>query len=409
MSAVCCQHRSLLIVAAMTDAYHDVIIIGGGIHGAGVAQAAAARGYSVLLLEKSAIGSATSSKSSKLIHGGLRYLETFQFGLVKECLQERTLLLKNAPDLVKLAPFYIPIYRQTRRRPWQIHLGLQLYRALSGFNTDSSFIKLNHQQRSALNDLKQKNLQVIYQYYDAQTDDVALTKAVLHSAQKLGAEVLMPASFESAELHRENCHVQVSVDGRSQSFSCAVLVNASGAWANKVLQTCSPALNGLTVDFVQGTHIIIDEVAKPGVFYLEAPQDRRAVFVIPWKGRCMIGTTETIFRGDADSVTPLADEKRYLLDVYNHYFLAEKNEVDIVDAFAGLRVLPRASGMPGKRRRDTLFLVNSEKTPRLITLYGGKLTAYRATAEKVMQRVHASLPQRQSRGDTRALKLQPVE
>jgi len=393
----------------MTETYYDVIVIGGGIHGAGVAQAAAAKGHSVLLLEKSAIASATSCKSSKLIHGGLRYLETFQLGLVKECLQERTLLLKNAPDLVKLVPFYIPIYKQTKRRPWQIQLGLQIYRALSGFNVDSSFTRMNRRQWSALNDLNQENLQVIYQYYDGQTDDVALTKAVLHSAQKLGAEILMPASFESAEVHRDNCHVQVSIEGKPRMFSCAVLVNASGAWANQLLKRCSPALNGMEVDLVQGAHIIIDDVAKHGVFYLEAPQDKRAVFVIPWKGRSMVGTTETIFRGDVGSVSPLADEKRYLLDIYNHYFQSAKNETDIVDAFAGLRVLPQVSNAPGKRRRDTLFLVNDENMPRLITLYGGKLTAYRSTAEKVMQRVQVSLPQRQLRDDTRNLMLKPVE
>ena len=393
----------------MAEAYYDIIIIGGGIHGAGVAQAAAAHGYSVLLLEKSAIGAGTSSKSSKLIHGGLRYLETFQFGLVKECLRERTLLLRNAPELVKLLPFYIPIYRHTSRRPWQIHLGLQLYRALSGFNRDSGFIKLDVQRWQSLNGLDQDGLQSVYQYYDAQTDDAALTNAVLHSAQQLYAEVLVPAAFQSAELHQHGCDVHVTTEGKEQNYSCAVLVNAAGAWVNEVLKNCTPQMRTLGVDHVQGTHVVINDAAKAGVFYLEAPQDRRAVFVIPWQGQCMIGTTETIFHGDVNNVKPLAEEIRYLLDTYNHYFVPRKEAPDIIDSFAGLRVLPRTSGAPTKRVRDTLLLTNSDNKPRLITLYGGKLTAYRATAEKVIQHLHRSLPHRKPRADTRSLPLQPVE
>lgn len=393
----------------MIEMYYDVIVIGGGIHGAGVAQAAAAHGYSVLLLEKTAIGSATSSKSSKLIHGGLRYLESFQFGLVKECLQERALLLRNAPELVKLIPFYIPVYRDTRRRPWQIHLGLRIYRVLSGLDRDARFAKLNTQRWQSLNGLVLDELQAVYQYFDAQTDDIALTRVVLHSAQQLGAEVLLPAAFQHAELHQQGCQVQVSMQGETQSYSCAVLVNAAGAWVNEVLQNCTPRLTGLRVDHVQGTHIVINEAAKSGVFYLEAPQDKRAVFVMPWKGQCMIGTTETLFTGDVNNVRPLPEEKRYLLDVYNRYFNSDRKESDIVDAFAGLRVLPRTSGAATGRARDTLFLTDTDYKPRLISLYGGKLTAYRATAEKVIQRIRGSLPQRTPRGDTRALKLRPVE
>jgi glycerol-3-phosphate dehydrogenase len=393
----------------MAEAYYDIIVIGGGIHGAGVAQAAAAHGYSVLLLEKSEIGAATSSKSSKLIHGGLRYLETFQFGLVKECLHERALLLRNAPDLVKLLPFYIPIYQYTRRRPWQIHLGLQLYRSLSGFDRNSGFVKLDSQRWQSLNGLDKDGLQAVYQYYDAQTDDAALTNAVLHSAQQLDAEVLVPATFQSAELHQHGCDVHVTTRGQEKSYSCAVLVNAAGAWVNEVLKNCTPQIRTLGVDYVQGTHVVINEAAKAGVFYLEAPQDRRAVFVIPWQGQCMVGTTETIFHGDANNVKPLAEEIRYLLDIYNRYFVPAKEAPDIIDSFAGLRVLPRTSGAPSKRVRDTLLLTDSDNGPRLITLYGGKLTAYRVTAEKAIQCVHRSLPHRKPRADTRSLPLQPIE
>ncbi|HEY5603172.1 MAG TPA: FAD-dependent oxidoreductase, partial [Gammaproteobacteria bacterium] len=379
------------------------------IHGAGVAQAAAAHGYSVLLIEKSAIGAATSGKSSKLIHGGLRYLESFQLGLVKECLRERALLLKNAPELVKLLPFFIPIYQRTTRRPWQIGLGLQLYRWLGGFNQDSRFRKLDPRQWPSLDGLLQDDLQAVFQYYDAQTDDIALARAVTQSAQQLGAELLLPAAFENAVIQPRGCELNVCVNGNQRAYSCAVLVNAAGAWINEILRHCSPQPSLLEVDHVQGTHIIINEPAKSGVFYLEAPQDRRAVFVMPWKGQCMIGTTETVFHGDVGDVRPLAGEKNYLLDTFNYYFSTPKAQSDIVSAFAGLRVLPRAPGSHFKRARDTLLLTNAASTPRLISIYGGKLTAYRSTAEKVIQRMRNSLPQRKPRGDTRSITLQPAE
>ncbi|WP_455208601.1 glycerol-3-phosphate dehydrogenase/oxidase [Kaarinaea lacus] len=393
----------------MAEAYYDIIVIGGGIHGAGVTQAAAANGYSVLLLEKSAIGSETSSKSSKLIHGGLRYLESYQFQLVRECLKERAILLHNAPELVKLIPFYIPIYQHTTRRPWKISLGLQLYRLLDGFNKESRFRKLTSQQWQSRNGLIQTGLQTVYQYTDAQTDDVALTKAVLQSALQQGAEVLLPASFESAEIHQHACEVQISMGEKKLNYKCAVLVNAAGAWVNEILNKCSPTQHKLEVDNVQGTHIVVNEPAKSGVFYLEAPQDQRAVFVMPWKGQCLIGTTETLFNGDLNDVRPLAAEKHYLLDTYNYYFLDTKGEADIVDAFAGLRVLPRTSGKLFTRARDTQFLTNVQNKPRLISLYGGKLTAYRATADKVIQKMRDSLPQRKARSNTRSLMLLPVK
>jgi glycerol-3-phosphate dehydrogenase len=256
--------------------------------------------------------------------------------------------------------------------------------------------------------LIQTDLQAVFQYYDAQTDDIALTNAVLRSAQQLGAEVLLPAAFENAVIHQDQCEVRVAAGGKIRAFSCAALVNAAGAWVNEILRNCSPRQFPLEVDYVQGTHIVINEPAKPGVFYLEAPQDQRAVFVMPWKGLCMIGTTETVFNGDAENVSPLAAEKRYLLSAYNHYFSAARTESDIVSAFAGLRVLPRDSNTPFKRARDTLLVTNTEYKSRLISIYGGKLTAYRSTAEKVMHRLRGSLPSRKLRGNTRSLALQPA-
>src|SRR6185436_2703518 len=171
---------------------YDLLIIGAGIHVVGVAQAAAAAGYSVLVLEKTALAAGTSSKSSKLIHGGLRYLETGQLRLVRESLREREILLRVAPELVHLVPFYIPVYRRTRRRPWQITVGLSLYAALGGFTSANRFARLARDEWAALDGLETRALQAVFRYHDAQTDDAALTRAVMRSAQSLGAELKMP-------------------------------------------------------------------------------------------------------------------------------------------------------------------------------------------------------------------------
>src|SRR5271167_4239880 len=150
---------------------YDVIIIGGGIHGAGVLQAAAAAGFRALLIERRALASGTSSRSSKLIHGGLRYLESGQFALVRESLRERAILLRIAADLVELKPFYIPVYRQTRRRPWQLKLGLGMYALLGGFNAGTRFGAVPRSEWAALDGLERQGLEAVVRYHDAQTDD----------------------------------------------------------------------------------------------------------------------------------------------------------------------------------------------------------------------------------------------
>jgi glycerol-3-phosphate dehydrogenase len=184
----------------------DVLVVGGGIHGAGCAQAAAAAGHSVLLLEQRALAAGSSSRSSKLIHGGLRYLESGQWRLVRESLHERTTLLRLAPDLVKLRQFHIPLYGDTRRRGWQLRVGLTLYAALAGFDRSAGFGTVPRRLWGELDGLQSRGLRQVYWYHDAQTDDRLLTEAVVRSAQSLGAELRMPAQLVGAELRaRREC------------------------------------------------------------------------------------------------------------------------------------------------------------------------------------------------------------
>src|SRR5271170_5617706 len=167
----------------------DVIVVGGGIHGAGVLQAVVAAGHNALLLERRALASGTSSRSSKLIHGGLRYLESGQFALVRESLRERAILLKIAAELVELKPFFLPVYPDTRRRPWQLKLGLWMYALLGGFDASTRFGSVPRSEWGSLDGLKTTGLQAVIRYHDAQTDDALLTRAVVQSALSLDAEL----------------------------------------------------------------------------------------------------------------------------------------------------------------------------------------------------------------------------
>ncbi len=387
----------------------DVVIVGGGIHGAGVAQAAAAAGHSVRLLEQSALAAGTSSRSSKLIHGGLRYLETFQLSLVRECLHERSLLLKLAPDLVKLKPFYIPLYAETQRRPWQLRSGLSLYSLLGGLGRETRFSTIDKSEWSQLDGLDCSKLQQLFRYYDAQTDDAALTRAVVRSAQQLGAEVVVPATFNCAELSSTGSIIHYTTPAGEQRCEAKVLVNAAGPWVNRVLERISPPVTKVGIDLVQGSHIIINEKVEHGLYYLEAPQDQRAIFVMPWGEKMLVGTTETTFHGDPAKVTPLDSEIDYLWKTLGHYFprFRGKPHDQISSTFAGLRVLPSAHGGHFSRPRETILHVNNHTKPTIITIYGGKLTAYRATAEKLMKKLKPSLPRRTAVADTRKLALKP--
>jgi len=387
---------------------YDVIIVGAGIHGAGVAQAAAAAGQKVLLLEQQSPAHGTSSRSSKLIHGGLRYLESGQFHLVRESLRERALMLKNAPELVRLKAFHIPLYRETRRKPWQIMLGLSMYSVLGGFRRGCRFGLISRGEWSRLDGLTTDNLRAVFRYYDGQTDDALLTRAVLQSAIRMGAEVHVPAKFMQAELHASGVRVSYHQNQRQVDVNAKVLVNATGPWVNQTLQCVTPSLPLRLIELVQGTHLVLPGQVTRGIYYVESPRDGRAVFVMPWYGETLVGTTETRYRGDPEAVKPLQAEINYLLQVTKYYFPERKATVnDIEHSFAGLRVLPAGSGHAFHRPRETVFDVDRDDKPRLISIFGGKLTGWRATAEQVMTRIQSSLPQRQMLADTRHIPLHP--
>ena len=335
---------------------YDVIIIGGGIHGAGVLQAAVAAGHSALLIERQALAAGTSSRSSKLIHGGLRYLESGQFALVRESLRERAIHLRIASELVQLKPFYIPVYRDTRRRPWQLKIGLWIYALLGGFDAATRFGSVPKSEWPQLDGLKTEDLDAVIRYHDAQTNDALLTRAVAKSALGLGAELAMPAAFTGAALSDDGVTVSYAAAGASQQCRCRVLINAAGPWATAVARAVDPAIAIPDVDLVQGTHIVIPHPLTAGIYYVESPTDGRAVFVMPWGGATLIGTTETPYRGEPDQVHPLPAEEEYLLAVVRHYFpaLNSLTRDDITERFAGLRVLPSATQAAFEDRKSVV-------------------------------------------------------
>lgn len=380
---------------------YDVVVIGGGIHGVGVAQAAAADAYSVLVVEQSSLAAGTSSKSSKLIHGGLRYLESAEISLVRESLRERELLLRIAPELVQRQEFFIPVYPHTARRPWLLMTGLWTYSLLAGFRKEVRFRKVPKAEWSSLDGLTTQDLQTVFQYSDAQTDDAALTRSVMQSAESLGAELCCPAELISAKIHEDGVEAVIRTTNQDATVRCKILINAAGPWIDRVAARIEPNPPTVAVDLVQGTHLELPGKVAEGCYYVESLSDQRAVFVVPWKGRTMLGTTELKFDGDPREAAPTAEEESYLLDVYRHYF-PNRSQV-VLDRWAGLRVLPRSSGATFHRSRETQLPADREGSPRVISIFGGKLTGYRATAQKVMKKARRTLSVRKPVADTKKL------
>ena len=378
--------------ALMDDSRFDIAIVGGGIHGAGCAQAAAAAGYRTLLLERHSWAAQTSHYSSKLIHGGLRYLESAQFRLVYHALHERTRLLHNAPSLVRAVPFYIPVYRDTRRRPWQLRLGLSLYALLTGLQPLARFRQLPRAAWRDIPGLRTDGLQALFQYWDAQTDDAALTRAVVASATQLGAHCSEHSELLSAQTSvsaHANASAQTTVSARANDSGFTLqlcvgerqlrchsrtVINAGGPWVGDIAQRCGAT--PLPFSLVKGSHLLLPASTLPGILYLEAPRDGRAIFVMPWRGMTLVGTTEV--EVDTPLVTASADEIDYLLETVAHYL--PQQSLDIIDSFAGVRVLPRSAERPFSRPREAVL----QRDGNLLSIYGGKLTTYRHIAEQAI-------------------------
>jgi glycerol-3-phosphate dehydrogenase len=291
-----------------------------------------------------------------------------------------------------------------------LRAGLSLYWLLAAGQADASFSSVSRRQWDQLDGLRTDGLRAVFRYHDAQTDDALLTRAVVDSAEKLGAAVEYPAMVVGVELNGASCQVDYLQSGREQSVTCSVVINATGPWVNRLLENVKPSVSEVAVDLIRGTHIVLNQPSPRGFYYVESPRDGRAVFVMPWKGKFMVGTTESRFRGDPGLVKPLPQEIRYLREILAHYFpdRTDLKTCEVESSFAGLRVLPQGQGHAFHRSRE--ILIHPDRPlelgpPRLVTLYGGKLTVFRATAEKVMKLIEPALPTRKSKAETHHLKL----
>lgn len=385
---------------------YDLVVIGGGIHGVGVAQAGAAGAQRTLLIEQRALAAATSSRSSKLIHGGLRYLESGQWQLVRESLVERDLLLRLAPKLVELVPFLLPVYAGSQRRPWQVRAGLAIYAALASLKREGHFQRVPRREWDTLDGLETRELEAVFRYHDGRTDDAALVRAVARSAQLMGAELAIGTRLVAGRREGDAWVLELSGPSGERVVRATCLVNAAGPWIDQVSGLLRPIPPRPRVELVAGTHLELEGRLERGIYYTEA-SDGRGVFHIPWKGRVMVGTTETPYRGKPEDLAPTEPEIEYLLATHRRCFPGRDPRV--LASWAGARVLPFASSRAFDRPREVHYGFDQPQRPSLVAIYGGKLTGYRLTAERTLQFLALTLPPRTPIARTSELPLEPAD
>lgn len=367
------------------------LVLGGGIHGVGVLHDLVSRGWKdVHLVEKNRLASGTSSRSTKLIHGGLRYLEKIsQFGMVSESLHERSFLLSTVPDLVKPLEFIFPIEKKEFFKSMFIRTGLTIYDVLSGkknIHPHHSLSIQEVQQKASI--LATDKFSHFYSFWDAQVDDLALVWRVGQCAASMGAGISEGCSVVGMRPDADGWLVDLrTLDGQIHQVSALYVLNCLGPWSNQFLEQAGikPSVHGINN---KGTHIIIgDRGLKTGLF-LRSPVDGRVVFVLPWKGMTLLGTTEDIYQGNPDSVSPSEADIDYILASCNYYLNTTVRKQDILCSFAGLRWLAESSSRTlSGVSRESLMSEHVSGRGLMITVYGGKLTSYRALAEKIGDRV----------------------
>ena len=374
---------------------YDIFIIGGGINGAGIARDASGRGLKVFLAEKGKVGSATSSWSSKLIHGGLRYLENYEFKLVAESLREREVITQIAPTITKPIPFVIPHSKKLRSK-LLIRLGLFLYDNLGGKTKIPKSSKINFNKK--YKNILQSKFVEGFQYYDVQVDDKKLVEMNIEDSKKMGATIIEDTKVINAK--RNDNSWDVTLDN-NKIIKSKILINAAGPWINETVNNVLKINAKKSIRLVRGSHIITKKLYSEEVAFTLQNDDNRIVFVIPYKEEfSLIGTTE-VDVNTPDNPTISDDEKIYLINTINNHFVKQISQEDIVDTYSGIRPLIEDFKEASKVTRDYVFDLNTQnsKSP-LLNIYGGKLTTYRKLSEKVIEELSPYLPNTKSKSWT---------
>jgi glycerol-3-phosphate dehydrogenase len=360
----------------------DLLVIGGGINGAAVARDAAIRGARVLLVEKDDLAAHTSSASSKLIHGGLRYLEYYQFRLVRESLEEREILLRTAPHIVRPLQFVLPHCRGLRPH-WMIRSGLWLYDLLSIRGSLPRSRRVGRRRAELHAPLKERRR--VLSYWDARVDDSRLVVLNAVAAAELGAEIATRTELLSAR--REGGAWRAELSG-GRTVEARMIVNAAGPWVAEVLNRRLGASSGSRVRLDKGSHIVLPRLWDGDQAYILQQPDGRVVFALPFGGDfTLVGTTDVaVERPESPTVT--ADEIRYLCEAADRYFTRQIVPADVVWSYSGVRALwDDGAADPKAVTRDYRLELDPGRGPRLLSVFGGKITPARALAQEALDRL----------------------
>ncbi|GHB10760.1 glycerol-3-phosphate dehydrogenase [Salinicola rhizosphaerae] len=375
---------------APTEQTYDLVVVGGGINGTGIANDAAGRGLSVLLCEQSDLASATSSASSKLIHGGLRYLEHREFRLVREALREREVMLRKAPHIVWPLRFILP--HQPHLRPaWMIRTGLFLYDHLSHRDSLPNAKALKFDANGPL----VPEIKRGFEYSDCWVDDARLVVLNALQAQEKGADIRIRTRCTDA--HEENGEWVVTLEdqlsGESQTVRAKALVNASGPWVESFVKGNAKRDSRYGIRMIQGSHLIVPRLNDDDRAYILQNKDGRIVFVLPYqKQYSLIGTTDRRYQGDPSKVGIGDEEIDYLLDVLNSHFVKQLGRDDIISTYSGVRPLcDDESENPSAMTRDYTLDLDRHGAP-LLSIFGGKITTYRKLAEAALHKLQPLMP-----------------
>jgi glycerol-3-phosphate dehydrogenase len=375
---------------------YDIAIIGGGINGCGIARDAAGRGLSVLLAEKDDLASATSSASTKLIHGGLRYLEHYQFRLVRESLRERELLLGMAPHIVEPLRFVLPHHRGLRPA-FLIRLGLFLYDRIGGQRNLPPSTTVNLSRAPAGRPLK-PGFSLGFEYSDCRVDDARLVVLNAIDAAARGATIRVRTEVVWARRSAGRWQIALcdALSGRQETVEARALANASGAFVATLAAERIGACAVPRVRLVKGSHIVVRRLFDHDMAYIFQNPDRRVVFAIPYeRDFTLIGTTDVDFSGDASKVSITEAETKYLCGAANEYFIRSIAPSDVIWSYAGVRSL-RDEGRASAQDATRDFALELDRhggEPPLLSVVGGKLTTYRHVSEEALRRLAPAFPQ----------------